>query len=130
MSKLTSKQVSALAHDFLSFTQSIGNYIIENSESLSKSQQKKLWELHKRTNAISYDLYIKSAKIVMEDASESLEEIRQITRKIEESYESLENVQKVINIATGVVVLGASIFSLSPQAIIDSIANLKEAIEE
>ena len=130
MAKLTSKQVNELANYFLALAQSIGDYRYKNYDSLTDTQNKKLRESHKRTLDYSDDLYTLSATLVMDDIDNSLILLESITKKIMKSYKSLEDVQKAINIATSVVTLGASIFSLNPQAIIDSMGKLKELIEK
>ena len=130
MAKLTSKQGYELANNFLALAQLIGDYRIKNYNSLTKNQNIKLRQLHKRTLDYSDDLYTMSATLIMDDAEKSLSKLDSITKKIKKSYKSLKDVQKVIDIATRVVTLGASIFSLNPQAIIDSIGNLKEVIED
>ena len=130
MAKLTSKQVNEIANNFLALAQSIGEYRYKNFDSLTKTQNKILRESHKRTLDYSDDLYTLSATLVMNDIKNSLTKLESITKKIKKSYKSLEDVQKSINIATSVVTLGASIFSLNPQAIIDSLGNLKDAIKD
>jgi len=130
MGKLTSKQVNELANNFLALAQSIGDYRYTNYDSLTKIQNKRLRESHKRTLNYSDDLYTISASLVMNDVDNSLTKLKLVTNKIKKSYKSLKDVQKAINIATNVVTLGASIFSLNPQAIVDSLGNLKDAIED
>ncbi len=128
MARLTSKQVNTLANQFLALAQSIGDYRYTNYDTLTKVQNRKLREAHKRTLDHSDALYTVSATLVMKDVEETLAEIESITLQINSTYKTLENVQKVINIATGVVTLGASIFSLNPQAIITALGKLKNAI--
>ena len=130
MAKLTSKQVNEMANNFLVLAQSIGEYRYNNFDSLTKNQNKILRESHKRTLDYSDDLYTISATLVMDNVTDSLTKLELITRKIKKSYKPLEDVQKAITIATSVVTLGASIFSLNPQAIIDSLSNLNDAVEE
>lgn len=130
MGKLTSKQINELAHKFLAMAQFIGEYRYKNIKGLTKTQNKKLRESHKRTLDYSDDLFTLSATLVMDDIKNSLGKIETITKKLETSYASLRNVQKAINIATGVVTFGASIFSLNPQAIKDALLNLKDAVED
>ena len=130
MAKLTSKQVNELANNFLALAQSIGDYRYKNYDSLTHAQNKAIRELHRRILDYSDDLYTISASLVMDDIDSSLIILDSITKKIMKSYKSLKDVQKAINIATNVVTLGASIFSLNPQAIVDSMGNLKNSIEE
>lgn len=130
MAKLTSKQVNELANNFLALAQAIGDYRYKNYDYLTDNENKTLRELHRRILNYSDDLYTISASLVMDDIDDSLTILDSITKKIMKSYKSLKDVQKAINIATNVVTLGASIFSLSPQAIVDSMGNLKKSIEE
>lgn len=130
MGKLTSKQVNELANNFLALAQTLGDYRYKKNSSLTKSQNQKLREAHKRTLDYSDDLYTLSATLVMNDVETSLSKLNAITKKIKETYKSISSVQKVINISTSVVTLGASIFSLNPQAIVDSLGNLQEALDE
>lgn len=130
MGKLTSKQVNKLANNFLALSQSLGDYRYKNFDYLTKAQNKKLRESHKRTLDYSDDLYTLSATLVMENVENSILKLNAITQKIKKIYKSIEDIQKVINIATSVVTLGASIFSLNPQAITNSLGSLKEILEE
>ena len=130
MEKLTSKQGNELANNFLTLAQSIGDYRIKNYKSLTKNQNLKLRQLHKKTLDYSDVLFTTSATLFMEDAKNSLLKLDSITKKIKKSYKSLKEVQKAIDIATDIIVLGASLISLNPLAIIDSIDNLKEVIED
>ena len=75
MGKLTSKQVNELANNFLALAQSIGDYRYKNYDSLTKAQNKKLRESHKRTLDYSDDLYTLSATLVMDEAKSSLSKL-------------------------------------------------------
>ncbi len=130
MANLTSEQVNELANHFLAMAQATGKYRVKHKESLTEDEKNILRESHKRTLDYSDDLYTISATLVMDDVENSLTKLGSITKDIKKAYKNLEDVQKVINIATSVVTLGASIFSLNVQAIIDSMSNLKSAIGE
>ncbi|WP_158846414.1 hypothetical protein [Algibacter sp. L1A34] len=129
MAKLTSKQVNELANKFLAFAQSMGDYRILNFDNLTKLQNKKLRETHRKTLDYSDDLFTMSATFVMDDVTASLETLDGITEKINKSYKDLQDVQKAIDISTHVVTLGASIFTFNTQAIVDSLGNLKDSIK-
>ena len=86
MGKLTSKQANELANNFLAVAQSIGDYRIKNYESLTKNQNLKLRQLHKKTLDYSDDLFTTSATLFMEDAENSLLKLNAITKKIKKSY--------------------------------------------
>jgi len=124
MATLTAKQVNELANKFLALAQSIGDYRYANYDNLTKSQNQKLRESHRRILDYSDHLFTLSATLVMQDVESSLASIGEITDQINYTYKSLQNVQKAINVASSVVTLGASIISKNPQAIADSIGDL------
>ncbi|MBS9461905.1 hypothetical protein KIM67_05740 [Flagellimonas sp. 389] len=129
MARLNSKQTNELAKIFLAYAQAIGDYRYKNYASLTRAQNKRLREYHKRTLDYSDDLFTMSAKLVMNDAEEALSKLTAITEQMEKSYASLINVQKAIGIATAIVTLGASVFSLNPQAISEAIGSLSDIFE-
>lgn len=130
MATLTAKQVNELANNFLALAQSIGDYRYQNFDNLTKPQNQKLREAHRRILDYSDHLFTLSATLVMEDVQASLTSIGEITEQINSTYKTLQNVQKAINVAASVVTLGASILSKNPQAIVDSIGGLIETWNE
>ncbi|TAI48124.1 hypothetical protein [Flagellimonas allohymeniacidonis] len=126
MARLTSKQINELANTFLTLAQSIGDYRMNNFDTLTKAQNRKLRESHRRILNYSDDFYTISATLVMNDVEDSLARIAKITEEITKTYKSLQNVQKAINIAASVVTVGASIFSKSPLAILDALGKLEK----
>ena len=128
MGNLTSQQVNQLANNFLALAEAIGEYRFQKFNSLTNAQNKQLKEFHKRTLDYSDKLYTISATLVIDDVENSLSKLNNITQEIKETYQSLENVQKAINISTSIVTIGASFFSLNPQAIKDSLDNIKNAM--
>nr|WP_298997487.1 hypothetical protein [uncultured Allomuricauda sp.] len=126
MPRLTSKQINELANRFLALAQSIGDYRMKHFDTLTKAQNRKLRESHRRILTYSDDLFTMSATLVMTDVENSLARITNITEKITSTYKNLQNVQKAINIAAGVVTVGASIFSRSPLAILDALGKLEK----
>ncbi|MCX2493099.1 hypothetical protein OQX63_06420 [Pedobacter sp. PF22-3] len=125
MANLTSQQANQIAGIFLTLAQSIGDYRYKNFERLSKSENQQIKELHFKILECSDNLYTLSATLVMNDIKESLASINHISAQINETYKTLESVQKAINIATSIIDLGAAIISKSPQNIADSIKDLK-----
>lgn len=130
MATLTTKQVNELANKFLALAQSIGDYRYTNYDNLTKVQNQKLRESHRRILDYSDHLFTLSATLVMEDVQASLTSIGEITEQINSTYKTLQNVQKAINVAASIVTLGASILSKNPQAIVDSIGDLIETWNE
>ncbi|PKH52255.1 hypothetical protein CXF68_16835 [Tenacibaculum sp. Bg11-29] len=129
MANLTSQQINVLANNFLALAQAIGEYRYTNYESLTDNQNMVLRDSHRRTLDYSDNLFTLSATLVMNDVDDSLARLDAITHEIKNTYESLSDVQKAINIAATIVTLGASVFSLNPQAIVDALSNFTAAIE-
>ena len=126
MPRLTAKQTHELANRFLVLAQAIGDYRMKHFDTLTTAQNRKLRESHRRILNYSDDLYTMSATLVMTDVEDSLARIADITEKITSTYKSLQKVQKAINVAAGVVTVGASIFSKSPLAILDALGKLEK----
>jgi hypothetical protein len=124
MAKLTAHHANELANNFLALAQSIGDYRYQNFDTLSKSQNQKIRDLHWSILNYADDLYTLSATLVMNDVQNSLASIGAVTTQIKATYKTLQNVQKAINVAASVVTLGASILSKNPQAIAESIGGL------
>ena len=125
MANLTSQQANQIAGNFLALAQSIGNYRYKNFERLSKSSNQQIKELHLEILEYADNLYTLSATLVMSDVKESLASINHISAQIDETYKTLQSIQKAINIATSIINLGEAIISKSPQSIADSIKDLQ-----
>ncbi len=126
MVNLTAQQGNELANNFLALAQAIGDYRYQNFNILTKQQNQKMRDLHWSILNYADDLYTLSASLVMIDVKTSLTLINTITLKIKKTYNTIQNVQKAINVAVSVVTLGASILSKNPLAIADSISGLDD----
>jgi hypothetical protein len=124
MPKLTSQQLTELGDSFLVFAQAVGNYRMENSGTLSQSQNQRIKDFHWTLLNYADDLFTTSANLIMDDIQTSLETVKDVTSQIIETYHNLKKVQKAINVAAAGVTLGAAIFSKNPQAIADAISEL------
>lgn len=124
MASLTSQQTNELAGNFLALAKVIGEYRYENFDKLSKPENEKMKDLHLSILAFVDDLYTLSATLVMDDVQSSLATINKVTIEMEATYETLQDVQKAINVAASVVTLGSSVLSKDPQAIAESIGGL------
>ena len=124
MAALTSKQLTELANDFLGMAQAVGDYRYQNVNTLTRSQNKQLSDLH--WNILNYadDLFTASAIFVMDDAQDALGKIKTISVEMTVTYKQLTKVQKAIDVASAAATLGAAIFSKNPIAIVGSISGL------
>jgi len=126
MAKLSSQQLTELGDNFLAFSQSVGNYRMENRSNLTKTQNLEIKNFHRTLLNYADDLYTTSAKLIMDDIQTSLETIKEVTSKTNDTFHKLKKVQKVLDIAASGVTLGAAIFSKNPQAISDAITELSD----
>ena len=124
MAQLTSQQVNELANYFLTMAQAIGDYRVNNFDALSKEENQKTADLFDSILKYADDLFTLSAILVMEDVHTSLSSIGDITNKMKSTFKTLQDIQKVINIAASVVTLGEAIVKKNPQAIADAIGGL------
>ncbi|WP_350285827.1 hypothetical protein [uncultured Croceitalea sp.] len=129
MARLTAHQVNELAGHFLAVAQAIGDYRYQNFDTLTKAQNRRLRESHKRVLDYSDAMYTRSAILVMENTQSALTQVAELAEQIMGSYTALQNVHKAIDIASSTVTLGASIFSKNPQAILNSIEKLRQTIK-
>lgn len=127
MSKLNSKQARALAVNFISLAESMSEYRYHHKESLSPSQKENLKNLHDEISYAGKKMLAISTTLAMIEVEKSLSQINNITIEINKSITKLENTQKVINVATSIVKLGAAIVGKDPATILTSITGVEDA---
>ena len=116
MPTLTSQQLTSLGDSFLAFAQAVGNFRMENRSSLSKSENKKIKDLHWELLEYADMFYTNSAKAVLNDVENALKQVRNVTGQINKTYQRLESFQKAIDIASAGISLAAAIFKKDPLA--------------
>ncbi len=124
MANLTAEQVNGLADNFSAMAETVGEFRYKNYENLSASQNQQIKDLQATILDVADRLYTLSAVLVMEDIETSLATIDNITNEIKETYKTLLDFQKAINVAGAVVTLGSSILSGKPASIVQSIDSL------
>ena len=129
MAKLTSRQAYDLANNFLGLAQAIGDFRYSNWYLLSKADNQMLGDLQWSILNSGEDILTLSTILVMDDVSESLEKINNITTRIKVNIHTLQNIQKGINIAASIVTLGAAIISKNARSVADAIDGLAKAWE-
>jgi hypothetical protein len=128
MPKLTSTQAFDLAQSFHSLAVQIGNYRFDNFDDLTRPQRKQLEDLEfdvlndsTKFNALSIDLSLN-------DLEDTLSQIDDATIKMQNAIKSIKRVERVINIGTAAVTLGAAIVSMNPGAIASAISGVIDAV--
>ncbi len=124
MAQLTSQQANDLANQFLALAQSIGDFRYQHWSDLSEAQHQQLASQHGLVLKYGEDILVLSTVLVMNDVSQSLESIKEVSSQIKSTLGSLADVQKGINITTAIVTLGATIISKNPLAVAGAISGL------
>lgn len=124
MGKLTSQQANELANYFLVMAQVVGEFREQNIDHLSKLQNKEIKDLQALLLKFSDDLYSLSATLVIDDVQTALSSIGEVINQMKNTYKSLQDVQKAIDIATSVVTLGEAIMGKNPKAITGAIGKI------
>lgn len=124
MPTLTAEQLTSLGDSFLAFAQAVGNYRMEHRSSLSKSENKKIRDLHWELLEYADRFYTNAAKGVIYDVENSLKQIRNVTGQINKTYQRLESIQKAIDIAAAGITLAAAIFKKDPLAADGALSDL------
>lgn len=116
MENLTAEQVKQLADNFMQMANALGNYRYNNIDSLTDEENLKTKQIHNDLLSQTTELYTKSAVLVMDDAKNALEQITRITSETEELYNSLTNVQNILDRASSILNLVSAITSLDVQS--------------
>ena len=127
MANLTAEQANELANNFLSVGTEVIKYRQANAGKLSEAETTELTKIHKAILDLADYFFTASALLVMDDVSDSLKTIRETTADINKTYKNLKNVQKAINVAGSVVVLGTAIVKQDPAAIGTAIGEVVKA---
>lgn len=124
MATLTAQQASDLANDFLGLAQAVGDFRYTHWNTLTSEENKQLSKLQWSILNYGEDISALSTTLVLDDVSDTLARLDQITTEIRESVNKLANVQKAINLAAIIVALGGAVISKRPQAILDHLDEL------
>ncbi len=124
MGQLNAHQANDLANHFLAMATAIGDYRYGEINNLSSDENQQLKEIHQVLLDIADELYTRSANLVMDEVSASLRHINDISTNIQETFQSIVDVQKAIDRATQLVSLGTSVLNRDPLAIKDSLTSI------
>lgn len=130
MAKLTAKQASDLANDFLGLAQAIGDFRYSHWHTLSAEENRQLSKMQWSVLNYGEDISALSTTLVLNDAAATLAEMDSITVQIRQRISELDKVQKAINLAAIIVALGGAIISKRPQAVLDHLQELSDTWNE
>ena len=129
MENLTSAQAAELAKTFLGLAQSMGNYRFTNWKKLTKAQNQELSDKQWSILNAGEDMLALSTTLLINEADETLNQIKQVTSDIDKTILQIKKIQKVINIGTAVIQLAAVIIGKQPLAIPGAIDDLIKAVK-
>jgi hypothetical protein len=128
MASITSEQLNELADDFLAMAGMIGDYRIQNYDLLSYQQNKILKEFQSALLNSADELFTLSAITLEDDVQTALGKIGDLTDQMKNTFQTLKDIQKAIDIAASALNLGKAICKTDPQAIISALNSLNDLI--
>jgi hypothetical protein len=128
MANLTPQQANDLANHFKTMGAAVGDYKRQNFDRLSKQQIQGISELHGTILNYANEMYTLSAILVIDDVEASLASISEVTNRMNSTYQTLKDIQKVINIAGAVVNLGKAIVDRNPHSILVTLSSLEDLL--
>ncbi|SFT48637.1 hypothetical protein SAMN04489724_0956 [Algoriphagus locisalis] len=126
MANLTSDQAKQLSDNFYYLGMAIGDFRYENWERLSLDENKELSETQNMLLQTGEDILAFSTTLIMDEVTESLQKINSISADIQGTIKTLRNIQKGLNIAAALLILGVAITNRDTKGIGDSIKNVYE----
>ncbi len=128
MTPLTAQQVTTLAKRFFSVARTLTEYREHHWDNMSREQHQRLSDLQWSIYNYTDDLLALSAMLAMEEAEKVLNRVAQVTKDVNHYIDREQNIEKVIGVASRVVMLGGAVISQSPLAIIATLADLTAAL--
>jgi hypothetical protein len=127
MPNLTAQQANDLSSNFLGLPQAIGDFRYDNWSTLTKEDNQNLGNLQWSILNYGEDILALSATLVMAEVEGSLAQINSVTQQIKGTIDTLQKVQKALNVAASIVTLGGAIISKNPKAIAGGIQGVVDA---
>ena len=125
---LTAVQAQELAQEFHDLAAAIGAYRLAQASTLTDTQQYQLQNLQMQCTQYSNSFIAAGLFAEQADLAATLQTIQQQTAVAQKAIATIKAVDKVLQIATAVAVLGASIASLNPSAVGSGIEGLVTAV--
>ncbi|WP_425638777.1 hypothetical protein ACPUEN_04245 [Algoriphagus yeomjeoni] len=126
MANLTSDQATQLSDNFYNLAKAIGDFRYENWDKLSFEENKELSETQNMLLQTGEDILAFSTTLIMDETIDSLAKINSIAGEIQDSIKKLNNIQKGLNVAAAILLLGVAIVNRDTKGIGDSIKGVYE----
>jgi hypothetical protein len=129
MEKLTAIQIIEIAKQLKTVARSISDFQIDNWSNLSTEDFNKLNKSERDILLTVQDLIAQSVIVLAENSENLISKVTDITGRINNTLKQIDNINKVIEIATASVFLVSAIVSQNPAAIKLSIEGIIEKLE-
>jgi hypothetical protein len=126
MANLNSDQSKQLSDNFYFLGRAIGDFRYHNWSRLTLDENKELSDLQNSILRLGEDILAFATTLVMDEVVDSLEKINTITTEINGTIRTLNNIQKGLNVAAAVLVLGVAIINRDTKGIGNSIKGIYE----
>jgi|GEM_PF-546238 hypothetical protein len=126
MANLTFDQAKQLSDNFYLLGMAIGDFRYHNWDRLTHEENKELSVTQYSFLKYGEDILAFATTLVMDEVVDSLQKINTITKEINDTIRTLTNIQKGLNVAAAVLILGVAIMNRDTNGIGSSIKDIYE----
>jgi hypothetical protein len=126
MAILNSDQAKQLSDNFYFLGRAIGDFRYHNWDRLTLDENKELSDIQNSILRFGEDILAYATTLVMDEVIDSLDKINTITTEINDTIKTLNNIQKGLNVAAAVLILGVAIMNRDTKGIGNSIKDVYE----
>lgn len=126
MANLTSEQAAQLSDNFYHLANAMLDFRVENWEKLTPDERKELSDTQFAILRCGEDILAYATTLVMDEVADSLGKINSITEEIKGTIKDLKNIQKGLNVAAAILILGVAIINRDPKGIGNSLKDVYE----
>jgi hypothetical protein len=126
MANLNADQAKQLSDNFYFLGRAIGDFRYHNWDRLTLAENKDLSDIQNSLLRFGEDILAYATTLVMDEVVPSLEKINTITSEIHGTINTLTNIQKGLNVAAAVLILGVAILNRDLKEITNSINDVFE----
>lgn len=127
---ITADEARALAKQFRDLSIEVGNYRWDNDADLTEDQRTKLDKKERRLMDAAADMVEEAIDLDLAAANTSVAGLTGVTGQVKETIKTLQQVTRVIELATISVQLAAAISTQNPAAIATSLGALSDKVDQ
>ena len=129
MPTLNQDQARAIAEDFFEVSKGVGDFRFAHFDLLSADQKAALQSLQQQLSNESIHFTAVAIQLALDDLQPTLERISNVTQDVNNAVSQINDVRRIITIATTFVTLGAAIASGSPGTIVSAVGDVATALQ-